>query len=97
MKRFLAKNADKWFLLLALLVGNLADAGITDNWFPVPASNNTFLKNHQKYARMLWAFDYGHALIYEQLWRNAQAGFFFMRRPHKCPPYQRFSKKHHGQ
>jgi len=49
-------------------------AGVTDNWFPLPTANSQFLLRHPNYARMLWAFDYGHALIYEALWRNAQTG-----------------------
>lgn len=51
-------------------------AGITDNWVPLPASANTLLTDYRIYGRMLWAFDYGHSFIYEQLWRSAQLGDF---------------------
>jgi hypothetical protein len=53
---------------------SFAESDLTDNWFPLPSSNNFFLKNHEKYARLLWAFDYGHSLIYERLWKNTLAG-----------------------
>lgn len=66
------------FLLtfFCLFSGKIAEASVTDKWMPLPASNNAFLMKHYRYAQMLWAFDYGHALIYEQLWRNAQTGDF---------------------
>ena len=63
-------------LLWLLSFSAFAEREITDNWFPLPAANNRFLMDHNKYARMLWAFDYGHALIYEQLWRNSLIGDF---------------------
>ncbi len=67
-----------FFLVLGIFIflPQAGQAGITDQWYPVPAANNRFLKDHYKYAQLLWAFDYGHALIYEQMWRNAQSGDF---------------------
>lgn len=76
MKLSLKTFFRKVLLACCLSITLSAPASITDNWFPLPASNNTFLNTQHKYAQMLWAFDYGHALIYEQLWRNAQTGDF---------------------
>ena len=61
---------------LLLLFSPRLQAGVTDSWFPLPASNSQFLAKYQEYARMLWAFDYGHGLTYEALWRNTQTGSF---------------------
>ena len=59
---------------IALFIFSETRAEVTDKWLPLPSANNHFLNHHRQYARMLWAFDYGHALIYEALWKNAQTG-----------------------
>ncbi len=39
-------------------------------WYPLPSEACTFGKLYPKAQRLLFAFDYGHALVYERLLQN---------------------------
>ena len=62
------------FLIFSVVPAGTVRAEVASLWYPLPAANNRFLMDHAKHARMLWAFDYGHALIYEQMWRASLTG-----------------------
>src|SRR3989344_7119050 len=66
----------RWVLFLSLLFPftTSASGGIEDYWSPLPPGTYSFSQRYPKMARLLYAFDYGHALIYEELWRVAGSG-----------------------
>ena len=55
-------------VLSFLLVSNTVIAGPT--WFPQPAEAYKFGQMYPKAQNLLFAFDYGHALVYERLIHN---------------------------
>ena len=52
----------------------LASGELLNSWNPKPPGAYSFAQKYPKMARLLYAFDYGHALIYEELWRVAGTG-----------------------
>lgn len=56
------------YIFLPLLISVSAIAGPT--WYPLPAEAYKFGELYPKAQQLLFAFDYGHALVYERLLQN---------------------------
>ncbi len=56
------------FIILSFLISTSSKASPT--WYPLPAEAYKFGQLYPKAQQLLFAFDYGHALVYERLLQN---------------------------
>jgi hypothetical protein len=60
-----------WLILALAALPGPASAQGRDEWFHYPGGFNwSFLAQYPEAARLFNAFDYGHAVLYEQLWSH---------------------------
>src|SRR5579885_3151145 len=60
-------------LIAATLLVSGVSARAETVWYPLPAEAYAFGERYPEAQRLLYGFDYGHALIYEQLLLNRGA------------------------